>query len=168
VVAGVPPQAGLTNGSFIGFSRLVHAQGYFSETQLSRISDGGHFVCIQRTPGALPECIHQLTTNPTAIETGELSVVKNVDFLSKFFQDLLGTFIGQYNVLPETLNEIYRAVSDGAQNLQSRRIARFGAPLISGTITSLAVSEFSADRIELFFRGTVARPLNTVAFHLVV
>jgi hypothetical protein len=168
VVAGVPPQAGLTNGSFIGFSRLVHAQGYFSETQLSRISDGGHFVCIQRTPGALPECIHQLTTNPTAIETGELSVVKNVDFLSKFFQDLLETFIGQYNVLPETLNEIYRAVSDGAQNLQSRRIARFGAPLISGTITSLAVSEFSADRIELFFRGTVARPLNTVAFHLVV
>lgn len=168
VVAGVPPQAGLTNGSFIGFSRLVHAQGYFSETQLSRISDGGHFVCIQRTPGALPECIHQLTTNPTAIETGELSVVKNVDFLSKFFQDLLESFIGQYNVLPETLNEIYRAVSDGAQNLQSRRIARFGAPLISGTITSLAVSEFSADRIELFFRGTVARPLNAVAFHLVV
>ena len=168
VVAGVPPQAGLTNGSFIGFSRLVHAQGYFGEAQLSRISDGGFFVCVQRTPGALPECIHQLTTNPTAIETGELSVVKNVDFLSKFFQDILETFIGQYNVLPETMNEIYRAVSDGAQNLQGRRIARFGAPLLSGTITSLAVSDFSADRIELFFRGTVARPLNTVAFHLVV
>ena len=168
VIAAVPPQAGLTNGSFIGFKRVVHAQGYFSEMQLTNISEGGFFVCMQRTPTALPECIHQLTTSPTAIETGELSVVKNVDFLSKFFQDLLGSFIGQYNVLPETLNEIYRAVDDGAQNLIGRRIARFGAPLLEGTITSLAVSEFSADRVELFFRGRVARPLNTVGFHLVV
>jgi hypothetical protein len=168
VIAGIPPQAGLTNGTFLGVTRLVHSQNYFSEMQLSQISDLGFFVCVQRVPGALPECIHQLTTAPTAIETGEVSVVKNVDFLSKFFQELLEQFIGQYNVLPETLNEIYRAVSDGAQNLIGRRIARFGAPLLDGSVTSLAVSEFSADRVELFFRGTVARPLNTVAFHLVV
>lgn len=168
VIAGIPPQAGLTNGTFLGVTRLVHSQNYFSEMQLSQISDSGFFVCVQRVPGALPECVHQLTTAPTAIETGEVSVVKNVDFLSKFFQELLEQFIGQYNVLPETLNEIYRAVTDGAQNLVGRRIARFGAPLLEGSITSLAVSDFSADRVELFFRGRVARPLNTVAFHLVV
>lgn len=168
VIAGIPPQAGLTNGSFVGFTKLVHAQGYFSEPQLSRLSDGGLFVCIQRTPGALPECIHQLTTDPTAIETGELSVVKNVDFISMFFQDLLESFIGQYNVLPETVNEIARAVGDGAEQLKSRRVARFGPPLLEGSITSIGVSEFSADRIELFFNGKVPRPLNTVAFHLVV
>lgn len=168
VIAAIPPQAGLTNGSFIGVDRLVHAQGYFSETQLSRLSDGGLFVCIQRTPGALPECIHQLTTAPTALETGEVSVVKNVDYVSKYFQEILETFIGQYNVLPETINEITRSVQAGSQNLQSRTVARFGAPLLEGTITSIGVSAFSADRIELFFRGRVARPLNTVAFHLVV
>lgn len=168
VIAGIPPQAGLTNGTFIGFTKLVHAQGYFSEPQLSRLSDGGLFVCVQRTPGALPECIHQLTTDPTAIEVGELSVVKNVDFLSKFFQDILETFIGQYNVLPETINEISRAVSDGAEQLKGRRVARFGPPLLEGSITSIGVSEFSADRIELFFNGKVPKPLNTVAFHLVV
>lgn len=168
VIAGIPPQAGLTNGSFIGFTKLVHAQGYFTEPQLSRLSDGGLFVCVQRTPNALPECIHQLTTDPTAIEVGELSVVKNVDFLSKFFQEILESFIGQYNVLPETINEISRAISDAAEQLKSRRIARFGPPLLEGTITSIGVSEFSADRIELFFSGKVPKPLNTVAFHLVV
>jgi hypothetical protein len=168
VIAAIPPQAGLTNGSFIGVTRLVHAQGYFSETQLSRLSDGGLFVCIQRTPTALPECIHQLTTAPAALETGEVSVVKNVDYVSKFFQEILESFIGQYNVLPETINEISRAVTAGSQSLRAQRIARFGPPLLEGTITSIGVSEFSADRIELFFRGRVARPLNTVAFHLVV
>lgn len=168
VIAGIPPQAGLTNGTFIGFSKLVHAQGYFSEPQLSRLSDGGLFVCVQRTPSALPECIHQLTTDPTAIETGELSVVKNVDFVSLFFQNILETFIGQYNVLPETINEIARAVSDGSEQLKGRRVARFGAPLLEGAITSIGVSSFSADRIELYFTGRVPRPLNTVAFHLVV
>jgi hypothetical protein len=168
VIAGIPPQAGLTNGTFIGFTKLVHSQGYFSEPQLSRLSDGGLFVCVQRTPSALPECIHQLTTDPTAIETGELSVVKNVDFISMFMQDILETFIGQYNVLPETVNELARAVSDGAEQLKGRRVARFGPPLLEGSISSIGVSEFAADRIELFFNGRVARPLNTVAFHLVV
>jgi len=168
VVTSIPPQAGLTNGTFIGLTDLEHAQGYFSETQLAQLSDGGLFVCFQRVPGALPECMHQLTTDTTALETGELSVVKNVDFVSKFFQTLLETFLGQYNVLPETLNEINRAVTDGASDLKSRKIARVGAPLLDGTITSLAVSEFSADRVELYFRGKIARPLNTIGFHLVV
>lgn len=168
VVTAIPPQAGLTNGTFIGVTALEHAQGYFSETQLAQLSDGGLFVCFQRVPSALPECLHQLTTDTTALETGELSVVKNVDFVSMFFQTILETFLGQYNVLPETLNEINRAVTDGAADLKSRKIARVGAPLLEGTITSLAVSEFSADRVELYFRGKVPRPLNTIGFHLVV
>jgi len=168
VVAGVPPQAGLTGGTFIGFGALSHTQGYYSETQLSQLSDGGLFVCIQATPGALPECIHQLTTDTTALETGELSVVKNVDFLSLFFQGIIKPFIGQYNVLPETLNEVFRAVSDGAEELKGRKLARIGAPLISGQVTSISVSPFSADSIELYFTGAVPRPLNRVNFRLVV
>lgn len=167
VISAIPVQAGLTNGSFIGVTALDHAQGYFREEQLGQLSDGGLFVCYQETPGALPICLHQLTTDTTALETGELSVVKNIDFLSKFYQAILETFLGQYNVLPETQNEISRAVQDGTTDLKSRKLARVGAPLLEGTVTSIGPSDFAADRIEMYFRGKVARPLNTISFHLV-
>jgi hypothetical protein len=88
--------------------------------------------------------------------------------VSKFFLDLLSPFIGVYNVTQATQNAIFRAVNDGAQNLIGRSLDRIGPPLISGTVTSIKVSEFDASRIELFFRGVIPRPLNTIAFHLVV
>lgn len=166
--AGLPSQQGLTNLGLNGISTLVHSQNYFSERQLTRLSDGGFFVMVQQVPGALPICIHQLTTDPTALETGELSVVRNVDFISKFFLDLLQPFIGVYNVTQATQNAIYRAVSEGADNLTSRTLDRIGPPLISGSVTSIGVSSFDASRIEVYFRGNIPKPLNTIAFHLVV
>jgi hypothetical protein len=166
--AGLPAQHGLTNLGLSGVSSLRHSQGYFTERQLSRLSDGGFFVMVQNVPGALPICIHQLTTDPTTLETGELSVVRNVDFISKFFLDLLAPFIGVYNVTQATQNAIFRAVNDGAQNLIGRSLDRIGPPLISGTVTSIKVSDYDASRIELYFRGVIPRPLNTIAFHLVV
>lgn len=123
---------------------------------------------IQHVPGSLPLCVHQLTTDPTALETGELSVVKNVDFISKFFLDLLEPFLGVYNVTDATRNAIFSAVNDGATDLKGRTQERIGPPLLSGTITDIHVSEFDASRIEIFFRGNVPKPLNTIAFHLVV
>lgn len=166
--AGLPAQHGLTNLGLSGVNVLRHSQTYFTEKQLTMLSDGGFFVMTQNTPGALPICIHQLTTDPSALETGELSVVKNVDFISKFFLDLLEPFIGVYNVTQATQNAIFRAISDGSEGLTSRSLDRIGPPLISGQITSLKVSDFDASRIEVYFRGVVPRPLNTIAFHLVV
>jgi hypothetical protein len=166
--AGLPSQHGLTNLGLAGVNLLRHSQGYLSERQLSQLSDGGFFVMVQNVPGALPLCIHQLTTDPTALETGELSVVKNVDFIAKFFLDLLEPFIGVYNVTQATQNEIYRAISEGADNLKGRSLDRIGPPLISGSVTDIHVSDFDGSRIEIYFRGNVPKPLNTIAFHLVV
>lgn len=166
--AGLPPQHGLTNLGMGGISLLQHSQGYFTERELTQISDSGYFLMTQATPSALPVCIHQLTTDFAFLETGELSVVKNVDFVSKFFLDLLEPFIGVYNVTEATQNTIFRVVNDGADNLKGRSLARIGPPLISGEVTSLKVSEFDASRIEIYFQGVIPRPLNTIAFHLVV
>lgn len=168
VIAGTPAQMGLTNGTFIGIDRLKNAGDYFQEEELSTISDGGFFVCTQEVEGALPECIHQLTTDPTTLETGELSVVKNVDYLSIFYQQLLKSFLGQYNNIPEALNEIYRAVQDNTLLLVGKFIQRIGPPLLSGSIVSLAPSAAAADTAEMVFSAKVARPLNNIAFHLVV
>lgn len=167
-LAGLPPQHGLTNLGLAGISAVKHAQGYLSEAQMTRLSDGGVMVFMQRNPSDLPFCIHQLTTDVQAIETGELSVVKTVDYISRSMQETVEPFLGQYNVIPETLNEIFRAVSDMAETLKAQRVARIGPPLLSGTVTQIKVSDTAADRIQLYFRGTIPRPLNHVELHIVV
>jgi hypothetical protein len=45
--AGLPAQHGLTNLGLSGVNVLRHSQGYFTERQLSRLSDGGFFVMVQ-------------------------------------------------------------------------------------------------------------------------
>jgi hypothetical protein len=166
-LAGLPPQHGLTNLGLPGITALKHSQGYFSESQLTRISDGGWFVMYQNTPTDLPYCIHQLTTDVSALETGELSVVRNLDFVAISLQTTLKTFLGQYNVLPETLNDMNRAATDTMDNLRSRRVARIGPPLLSGTVTLIKVSDFAADRVELFAKVSIPKPLNTIGLHVV-
>jgi len=167
-LAGLPVQQGLTNLGLVGITKLIHSSGYFREAQLTAISNGGLFVMHQRVPGELPFCIHQLTTDAAALETGELSVVRNFDYVSMYFQSIIEGFLGQYNVLPETLTEIQRAVIDGVERLKSARIARIGPPLIGGEVQSIKVSDFAADRVILFFRGEIPRPLNGVDFHIVI
>ena len=122
----------------------------------------------QRVPGELPYCIHQLTTDPAAIETGELSVVKNYDYISVYLKNIVNGFLGQWNVLPETLSEIQRSVIDGSNRLQSRRVSRIGAPLLSGEVQMIKVSDVSSDRIVLYFKGSIPKPLNGIDFHIVI
>lgn len=167
-LAGLPPQAGLTNLGFAGIRRLRYSTGYFNERQLSRLSDGGWFVLHQRRPTDLPVCLHQLTTDTTAVETGELSVVRNLDFVSMFLQDILEDFLGQYNVLPETSNEMYRAVSDGMQNLKGRRVARIGAPLVDGKVTLIKVADFAKDRYQMYVNVEIPKPVNNIDLYVVV
>jgi hypothetical protein len=168
VIAGTPSQMGLTNGTFLGIDRLENATDRFDEEQLSLLSDGGFFVCTVATEGALPECLHQLTTDPTTLETGEVSVVKNLDFISTGYQTLLKSFLGKYNAIPEALSDIQEAVDNYAAQLKGRYVANIGAPLLSGRMTSLTYSPTSPDTAEAFFEVGIPRPLNNIGFHLVV
>ena len=166
-LAGLPVQHGLTNLGFAGISDVRHANGYFSEPQLSRLSDGGWFILYKKRPQDLPICLHQLTTDTSAVQTGELSVVRNLDFVSIFLQDIVNEFLGQYNVLPETTNEMQRAVAGGMEDLKSRRIAHFGAPLLNGSVTLIKVSDVHKDKYELWTNVEIPGPVNGVDLHIV-
>lgn len=167
-IAGLPAQHGLSGLGFAGISELQHSTGYFDEKQLVRISEAGFFVAIKKTPSASPTCLHQLTTDPTTLQSGEVSIVKNVDFISKFFIALLEPFLIGYNVTQETLNSMREAVETGRDDLVGRTLAKVGPPLISGELTSIAQSDTDASRVDLYFNGKIPAPLNTIAFRLVL
>ncbi len=167
MTAGLPAHQGFTFLGIAGVSRLFHSNTYFSDAQLTALSLGGWYVFAQQAPTSLPYTIHQLTTDVSALETGEFSVVKNFDFVSLFFVDILDDFLGQYNVTTETLTLIRAALNIGGETLRLRTFAKIGAPLTSFEIADLAVSPLSGDRIVTHLNIGLPKPLNVIELHLV-
>jgi hypothetical protein len=166
-LAGLPVQQGLTKFTVSGIKKLYHSSGYFRERQITQLSNGGLFVMQQPRATDLPSCVHQLTTDPSTLETGELSVARNFDYLAIFFQTILEEFLGIYNVLPETLSEMQQAVIDGAGRLMAAKLGRIGAPLTDFSVVQIKVSENSSDRVLMYCRVGMPKPLNGVDLHLV-
>ena len=167
MTSGLPSHQGFTNLGIAGVSQIGHSTRYFSDAQLTELSDGGWFVFGQETTNSLPYSIHQLTTDPSTLESGEYSVVKNFDFVSVFFQDILEEFLGIWNINDETMAFLKQALNQGIDLLMLRKYAKIGAPLNSADITSVAVSDASADRIEIYMEVGLPKPLNRIGLHLI-
>lgn len=167
MTAGLPSQQGFTNLGIAGVSQIYDSNTYFTDSQLTDISNGGWYVFAQQTPQSLPYTIHQLTTNPATLESGEFSVVKNFDFVSLFFVDVLEEFLGIYNVTTETLTLMQGALNTGGDLLKLRTVAKIGAPLTSFEITSIGVSPTSGDRVLVYLAIGLPKPLNVIELHLV-
>jgi hypothetical protein len=167
MTAGLPSQQGFTNLGIAGVSQIYDSNTYFTDSQLTDLSNGGWYVFAQQTPSALPYTIHQLTTDPSTLESGEFSVVKNFDFVSLFFVDILEEFLGRYNVTVETLTLIQGALNTGGDLLKLRTIAKIGAPLTAFSITSISVSPTSGDRVLIYLAIGLPKPLNVIELHLV-
>jgi hypothetical protein len=167
MTAGLPPHQGFTFLGIAGVSRIYRSNTYFTDSQLTDLSAGGWYVFAQQTPTSLPFTIHQLTTDPETLESGEFSVVKNFDFVSLFFVDILEEFLGQYNVTEETLTLIRAALNIGGDTLRLRTYAKIGAPLTAFSILDLLVSTVSADRINAHLSVGLPKPLNNIELHLV-
>jgi len=167
MTAGLPSHQGFTNLGIAGITKIYNSNTYFSDKNITDISNGGWFVFQQDTPAALPYVVHQLTTDVATLQSGEYSMVKNFDFVALFFADILDDYLGIWNVNEETMGFISSSVLAGVDNLKLRRRPRIGAPLIDGKLTSIYVSPTSADRIELYLEVTMPAPLNVIALHLV-
>jgi hypothetical protein len=167
MTAGLPNHQGFSRIGVAGISEIRHSTGYFTERQLTALSDGGWYVFAQDNAQSLPYSIHQLTTDPSSLQTGEYSMVKNFDYLSKFFVGIMDDFIGIWNVSEETVGFMRQAANSGIQQLKTKRTARIGAPIIDASVTSLFVSPASADRIEIFIAISRPTPLNVIGIHLV-
>lgn len=167
MTAGLPSQQGFTNLGIAGVSQIYDSNTYFTDGQLTDISNGGWFVFAQQTTSSLPFSIHQLTTDVSTLESGEYSVVKNFDFVALYFVDILQQFLGVYNVTQDTLTLLQGALNTGGDNLKLRTVAKIGAPLTSFAINDLGVSPTSGDRVVTHLAVGLPKPLNVVELHLV-
>jgi hypothetical protein len=168
MIAGLPSQAGLTNKGIAGIDALKNSNFVFNDDNLDLMASGGTCIFVQQTETALPQVRHQLTTDMDLLETKEISVVKNNDYLSAFFRDILKKYLGEWNVTDELLGVLRQSLYAGIEFQKLSTVSKIGAPLISAEIESLEVSEISADRVEIYLATVQPRPLNTIGLHMII
>jgi hypothetical protein len=165
--AGQPTQQGFTNLGVAGITSISGSSGYFKETQLTELSNGGIYVFVQDNPSSLPYSIHEVTTDVSSLEFGEYMVTKNFDYISLTFLDSMLPFIGRWNLLPITLDYMRDGLNQVGTSLKKRVVAKVGAPLTSYEIVSVAASDISSDRAEAYINVNLPMTLNTIGLHLV-
>lgn len=166
--AGNPSHQGFTNIGINGISRIYKSNGYFSESQLTDLSNGGVYVFKQETPTALPYTIHEVTTDVTSLETGEYMVVKNFDFVAATYLGTIIKFLGVWNVNDDTVKFIKKALFSTTANLKSRYKSKIGSPLLGATIDRVEqATDLSKDRIEAYMSVELPMTLNIIGLHLV-
>jgi hypothetical protein len=167
MTAGLPSHQGFTNLGIAGISKIENSTRYFNDKQITKLSDGGWFVFAQASPTSLPFCVHQLTTDADALETGEYSLVKNFDFISLFYRDIVDDYLGDWNIDTSTMDFIKADLNSGTDLLKLRRYPKIGSPIISAELTKMEISASAKDRVEAYMNVVMPKPLNRIGLHLI-
>ena len=165
-ISGTPAQQPITNITIAGISDLLHGNFYFTEAQMNKMAEQGTLLYAQNAQGTTPYCRHGLTTDVSVLEYREILKVKNWDYLSYYYKDILDPFIGSWNITPDTLQSIRQSVTSASENLLTRKLPKIGAPLLSYNISKLVQSATSADAIELDMAVAIVNPNNYTNVHL--
>lgn len=167
LVSGLPAQQSLTNIGLAGVVDLQHSNRYFTRAQLSTISAAGTCLLVQEAAGTIPYIRHSLTTDMTVLQYRELQQVKNIDFLSYFFHDILKGFPGRYNITPDTLQILRTTIVAGAKLLQGKVLPKIGPPLLDYQIKSLIQDPTNKDTVRVEMVTTMPTVMNYVNLYLI-
>jgi len=170
LTTGLPTQQGLTNLSVAVYSGVVHSTKYFSNDDLNTIAGGGVMVFVQDILDQTPLFVrHQLTTDTSSVLFQEYSVTKNVDFVAKFIRINHAQFIGQYNIVPQTFDDL-KTNAKGIINflVEGTKRPKIGGVLVSATLANVSQNESELDGIVETWDITVPIPLNYLDITLVI
>lgn len=161
-VAGNLPSAPLTNFAISGFTKVVGTNDRYTETQLNQIAYGGCDIIVQPGSGAPLVSRHQLTTNMASVEVREQSIVKALDFCSKFIRGGLRNFIGKYNIT-ETFLDTLSAVVQG----QIRYLSDNGV-IAGGDLNNIIQDTTNPDTVLVDITLEVLYPCNYIRVTLII
>lgn len=162
LTTGLPTQQGFTNLTVSGYLGFINGSDRFDEDQLDSIADGGVMIFDQEVPEAPLYIRHQLTTDRSAIKFQEYSVTKNVDFIAKFMRNAFKSYIGTYNIVDETLDELKGTAQSVLTFLRDETVLpAIGGVIRSGRLTALKEGA-NIDTIDMRFALDIPIPLNNI------
>lgn len=167
-VAGFPVQQGFTNISLAGFTSLRNSNFYFTNDELNHMAEFGTCIYVQDNQSSAPYCRHELTTDMTTLEYREMLKVKNWDWLSYAYYDLLDQFIGHWNIVDDTIITMRQTIVSMSEMLMSQKLPKIGPPLVSYEIMKLEQNDTQKDKIDCYIRTGIVDPNNYTDIHLVI
>lgn len=159
-IAGFPVQQGLTNIALAGFTDLKYSNFYFSRTQLNRIAEGGTCIFAQEVQNGAPYCRHELTTDMSVLANREILKVKNLDYLSYYYYNILRPFIGTWNVTEDTLSIMRQTIVAASEQLMTKRLPKIGAPLLGYNLSKLEQNANNKDNVDINLQVSIVDPNN--------
>jgi len=156
------PQQGFSRYPIAGFSNVYGSNDTFRESLLNEISGGGVYILVQEYDGAPLICRHQNSTDVTTLETRELSITKNLDFVSKFLRAALRNFLGIFNITTAFLDTL-TAVVDGLLEF-----LKASGSLIGYTLNSITQDEDNPDTVLIDVTLDLPYPCNYIRVRLIV
>ena len=162
MVGAQPPQQGFTNLPMAGFAGVVGSNDMFNNTQLNIMAGGGTYIIVQDAQGGPLTSRHQLSTNLTSIETRELSITKDVDYVAKFLRTGLRNFIGTFNITQPFLDTLSTVIHGMNQFLEEQGI------VISADINNIIQSKDQPDTVLVDETLNVPYPCNYIRLTLAI
>lgn len=168
LISGLPVQQSLTNVGLAGISDVQFGNFYFTRAQLGTMAAAGACLIVQESQGSIPYSRHSLTTDMTTLYFREIQQVKNWDYLSYFFYDILRGFIGRYNIRPDTLRVLGQSVTAGGRMMQGKKVPKLGAPLLDFSIKTLKQDENNRDTVVVEMSILMPVVMNYLNLYLIV
>ena len=168
LISGLPVQQSLTNIGLAGVADIQYGNFYFTRAQLATMAAAGVCLIVQETQGSIPYIRHSLTTDMTVLYFREVQQVKNWDYLSYFFYDILKGFIGKYNITPDTLRILGQTITAGGRLLQGKKLPKLGAPLLDFKIKTLKQDESNKDTVICELPVSMPVVMNYLNLYLIV
>lgn len=163
LTTGLPTQQGFTNLAVSGALGYEHSLGFFNDDQLNIIADGGTMIFEQEGENQPLYIRHQLTTDRSAIKFQEYSVTKNVDFIAKFLRGGFKRFIGPYNIIDTTIDDLKATGSASIKFLREKtRLPKIGGVIKSGSLVKLEENAEQIDTVDMRFKVNIPIPLNNI------
>lgn len=131
--------------------------------EMNLLAENGVMIFEQKSGAGTPvTCRHQLTTDMSNVETKEASIIAIKDYTSKYLRSICETYIGKYNITPDTISRVKGSVEAGLASLVANNI------IISGSLTSIKQDEDNPDTLLIEVSINVPFPCNYIKLTIVV
>lgn len=175
LIAGLPPQYPFSGLGISGIHGVKHSNDYFSYKQIDNMAKAGIFPVVQENENAVPNCYHQSTTDISRLETFELSLVKDLDWFSKFVKKNIKPFTRNgYNVYEDTIKSVENTAIACIRKAEEEFVVpKAGPVLISGELVAVRANlggennqDLTKDQIEVIIDAEPPYPLNKITLRI--
>lgn len=159
--ASMPLYKSKTRATIAVFDELLGVQ--LTRKEKNKLAECG--VLIFEQPygaGTNAICRHQLTTNMDSAEYRENSILACKDYTTKYLRKVLETYIGKYNITPDTITKVTGSINAGFASLISDQF------LIQGNILSVAQDANNPDTLIVEVEIKVPYPCNYIKLTIFV